>query len=86
MSSQLEILDHKLDLNLPPPSSCGSSYSDTNSTISETWIYVRTLGEIPRANRHTTGIIQIFQCDIFDNEEDFILQTFFKSIEQSNNK
>ena len=66
-----------MDLNLSAPSSYGSMSSET----SETWILVRFLDECPLVHRNT-GIIRISpkQTDIFDNDEDFILRTFFKSI------
>ena len=96
-SKNLDTVNQKLDLNSSAPSSYGSISSDSSSDISETWILVRTLGDLSRPLRHTgisfrgtsntTGIIQIFskEIDIFDNEEDFILKKFFLSVEQSNN-
>ena len=91
MNSQpktLDINNQILDLNSSAPSSYGSISSDSSSDISETWILVRTLGDLPRfrGTSNTTGIIQIFpkDIDIFDDEEDFILQKFFLSVEQSN--
>ena len=82
-----DFLNNKMELNSSPSSSSyGSSSSDTDSIISETWILIRAFDDdIPRPNRKT-GIIRIFpaQIDIFDIEEDFILQTFFWSVEQTN--
>ena len=83
-----DINNQKLDLNSSAPSSYGSLSSDSSSDVSETWILVRTLGDLPsfRGTSNTTGIIQILpkEIDIFDDEEDFILQNFFLSVEQSN--